>query len=147
MNFELRGGGIGDFLGGEEGLIEVIGYVDDLAARFERAHFGRDVAPFEGYQSVGKRIALFAVDIFSANFQQVALGHDGAAHHKIEFVAAFGHIAMVERDVFYSAFFGYLAGHEKFLACAVDEVEMDFGKHHRQRDSGEAASCAEIEHA
>ena len=137
---------IHDLLLGEVGLAEVVFEVGHLHDVLVGAGLVLELAALEAEEAVGVAVALLLGDVFTAYLEQVFEGHHGTAHREVEEVLLLLATAVTEGHVLESDALRHLGGYAYLLADAVDKVKVYLGEHDGQRNAGEAASCADIEH-
>ena len=107
-----------------------------------RHRLSLQLSAFEADESVGQCVLLFGRDVLADYFQQVGKGHYGTAHHEVEQLFLLFGACMAGGYVFQSDAAGYLGGYAHFLADAVHQVKLHFGKEYRQWDARKAAPRA-----
>ena len=105
------------------------------------------MAAFQTDDAVGQCILLLFGYVFADYLCKVGQGHDGTADHEVLFALLFLATKMAGLAVFQSDGVADLLSHTDFLARAVDELKLAFGKQDSQRNAWEAAASAEVENA
>lgn len=141
-------GEVNDFLGVEERFGEPAADVGLLDALAEGSELVVQVAALEGNDAIGDSVDLvFAVDVAAKEFLHPREVHDPARHDEVELLVALPYVAVLKGYVLKPYGLGDLPGHLHLLADAVDEVEPHIREEYGKRQTGDAPSGSEVEHA
>ena len=113
----------------------------------ERLQLGFQVSSLQAKDAVWQGILAFFGNVLADNLDQVGQGHDGSADNKViaaflVFTAQVLGVAVLQADGV-----AHFLGDAYLLACAVDKLELAFGKEDGQGYAGESAARTEVEDA